>query len=80
MQSELGSTRALACFDWRLASRNVGVIQSLNSDSFERASVVGEGGDRRTRGRVRSPSQLNRYGLVLALRFSSDSRKLSSEF
>ncbi len=55
MQWELGSTRAPACSDWRLAGRNGGAIPSLNGDSFERASVVGEGADHRTGGRVRSP-------------------------
>ena len=34
MQSGLGSTRALACSDRRLAGRNEGVIQSLNGDLF----------------------------------------------
>ena len=55
--SKLGSTRALACSDRRLADRNGDVIQSLNGDLFERASVVGEGADHCTRGRVRSPFQ-----------------------
>ena len=72
MQSEMGSTRALACSDRRLAGRNGRVIQSLNGDSFDRASVVGEGADHRTRGRVRSPSQLNRYGCGAARKFMKD--------
>ena len=62
MQEELGSIRALACSDRRLADRNGRVIQSLYGDSFDRARVVGEGADHSTRGRVRSPSQANRYG------------------
>ena len=62
MQSDMGSTRALACSDRRLAGRNGGAIQSLNGAPFERAKVVGEGADHCTRGRVRSPSQLNSYG------------------
>ncbi len=63
MQSELGSTRAHACPDRRLAGRDGDAIRSLNGDSFERAGVVGDGADHRTRVRVRSPSQLNSYGL-----------------
>ncbi len=62
MQSGLGSTRTLACPDWRLAGRNGRVTQSLNGDLVERARVVGEGADHRTRERVRSPVQLNGYG------------------
>ena len=38
-----------------------GVIQSLNGGPLERARVVGEGANHGTRGRVRSPSPLNRY-------------------
>ncbi len=64
MQSELGSTRALACPDRRPAGRNGGTIQSLNSHSFEQASVVGEGANHRTRRRARSPSQLISHGSV----------------
>ena len=58
LQTELGSTRALACSDSRQVGtgRNWGPIQSLNGDSFESARVVGEGADHSTRGRVRSPS------------------------
>ena len=63
MQSELGSTRALACSDRRLAGRNGGAIQSLNGDPFESPDVIGEGADHCTRGRVRSPSQPHYYGL-----------------
>ena len=61
---ELGSTRAFACPAQRPAGQNGGPIQSLNGDSFERASVVGEGADHRTRGRVRSPSRLNSHDLA----------------
>ena len=56
MQLELGSTRALACFDRRPRRSEEGVMQSLNSDSSERHFVVGEGANHRTRGRARSPS------------------------
>ena len=67
MQLKLGSTRALACSDRRLASRNGCVNPSLNGDWFGCADVVGEGADHGTRVRVRSPSHLNRYGLVVGL-------------
>ena len=50
MQSVLGSTRALACFDRRLAGRNERVGQAVNSDSIDRIAVVGEGADHGTRG------------------------------
>jgi hypothetical protein len=59
MQLELGSTRALACSDGRLAGRNGAVKRALNGDWFGCAEVAGEGADHSTRGRVRSPSQLN---------------------
>ncbi|MBI2946275.1 MAG: DUF1553 domain-containing protein [Verrucomicrobia bacterium] len=62
IQMELGSTRALACFDRRLAGRSGCVAQPLHSDLSDRACVVGEGADHGTRGRVRSPLRLNRYG------------------
>jgi len=62
MQQELGSTRALACSDRRLAGRNGRLSQSLNGDLLERAGLVGEGADQGTRGRVRSPAQLNCCG------------------
>ncbi|MBI2948651.1 MAG: hypothetical protein HYY23_13490, partial [Verrucomicrobia bacterium] len=52
---EMGSTRALACSDRRLAGRNGRVGQSLNDASVERPDVVGEGANHGTRGRVRSP-------------------------
>ena len=65
MQQGLGSTRALACSDRRLAGRNGGAIQSLNGGPVERAHVVGEGADHSTRRRVRSPSQQNGYGLAV---------------
>ena len=58
MQSEMGSTRALACSDRRPAARNEGLMQSLNGDSFERSIVVGEVANHSTRGCVRSPSRL----------------------
>ena len=63
MQSGKGSTRALACSDRRLAGRNGVEAQSRNGDSAGRTNVAGEGADHSTRGRVRSPSHLNRYGL-----------------
>ena len=72
--SESGSIRALACADRRLAGRNEGPIQSPNGDSFGGALVVGEGAGHRTRGRVRSPSQLNRHGL--GDRSSADHREM----
>ena len=69
MSSEWGSIRALACAGRRPAGRSEDVRQSPNGDSFASVSVVGEGAglfgrqaDHRTRGRVRSPSQRNRYG------------------
>ncbi len=62
MQFESGSRRALACADRRPAGRNEGPIQSPHVDLFRGAIVVGEGADHRTRGRVRSPSQLHCYG------------------
>ncbi len=62
MRLGLGSIRALACADRRPAGRNESPIRSLNGDPFGSASVVGEGADHRTRGRVRSPSQLLRHG------------------
>src|SRR4030095_8826280 len=49
MQSEMGSTRALACSDGRPAGRDEVVVQSLNGDSFERFIVVGEGANHSTR-------------------------------
>ena len=67
MQSGMGSTRALACFDRRLAGR-IGVeTQSLDGDSAGRMSVAGGGAGHSTRGRVRSPSHLNRYGLAVTI-------------
>jgi len=74
MQSKLGSTRALACSDRRLAGRKPNVKRSLDSDLFDNTSLVAEGADHRTRlrrcrgcvvakarGRVCSPSKLNRH-------------------
>ena len=62
MQLELGSTRAFACSDRRLAGRNGAVHPSLKGEWFGCAAVVGEGADHSTRGRVRSPSHLHSYG------------------
>ncbi len=62
MQSGLGSIRALACADRRPAGRKGGAIQSLNGDPVERPGVVGGDADHSTRGRVRSPFQLNSHG------------------
>ena len=56
------STRALTCSDRRLAARGRRVIQSLIGDLFAQAGVVGGGADHSTRGRARSPAQLNTYG------------------
>ena len=63
VRSELGSTRALACSDRRPAGRNGCVMRSLNGDLLRCGNVVGEGADYCTRGRVRSQSQPNCYGL-----------------
>ena len=52
MQSESGSTRALACSDRRPAGRNGVETQSLSGDSAGGTNVVGEGADHGTRGRV----------------------------
>jgi Rad3-related DNA helicase len=62
MQSKLGSTRALACPDRRLAGQGRLGTQSQNSDLFDGTVVAGEGAAHSTRGRVRSPSGLNRHG------------------
>ncbi len=60
----MGSTRALACPDRRLAGR-IGVpMRQLNGDSCEHPNGVGEGADPGTRGRMRSPSQLSSCGSV----------------
>jgi len=62
MQSETGSTRALACSDRRPAGRNESIIQSPDGYPFESPCVVGEGANHCTRGaagRVRSPFQSN---------------------
>ncbi len=61
-KSESTRARARACPARRLAGRNWSGIQSLNGDPFGDPKVVGEGADHRTRGRVRSPFQPNRYG------------------
>src|SRR5437762_58113 len=61
MESETGSTRALACADRRPAGRNESVIESLNGYPFESPCVVGEGANHCTRGGVRSPFQSNSY-------------------
>jgi len=65
MHSKSGSTRALACSDRRLAGLKGGARRPLNGDWFDGTFVVGEGADHGTRGRVRSPSKLNRYGLEM---------------
>ena len=78
MQKELGSTRALASFDRRLAGRNGVETQSLDGDSAGRTSVVGEGADHCTRGRVRSPSHLNSYGLAADFQNIFGSRRSKS--
>ncbi len=58
----MGSTRALACADRRLAGRSGRPILSRCGDSFEHAKVIAEGAclfgrqaDHGTRGRVRFP-------------------------
>ena len=66
MTLEVGSTRAHACSDGHLANRNGRVNHSVNGDFFGCADVAGEGADHSTRGRVRSPFQLNGCGLVLS--------------
>lgn len=66
-QKELGTTRALACSDRHLAGRNV-VETHSNSDCSERRGAVGEGADRSTPRRVRSPFQrMERTALALAV-------------
>ncbi|MBI2947958.1 MAG: SAM-dependent methyltransferase [Verrucomicrobia bacterium] len=57
--SESGSPRALACFDRRLAGRSEPPDRTLDGEVPDRGSVVGEGADHGTRGRVRSPFHLN---------------------
>ena len=57
MRIELGSTRALACSDRRLAGRNGVETHLLDGDFVGRTSVVGEGVNHSTRRRVRSPFQ-----------------------
>ena len=57
LQSGLGSIRALACANRRPAGRNGRVTQSMTGELFGCISVVGEGADHGTRGRVRSPLQ-----------------------
>ncbi|MBI2948503.1 MAG: chitobiase/beta-hexosaminidase C-terminal domain-containing protein [Verrucomicrobia bacterium] len=59
MQLELGSTRALACFDRRLADRNERVALSFDGGLFDCTSELGESAELRTRGRECSASQLN---------------------
>src|SRR5262245_60540269 len=54
-------TRPLACFDRRPAGRNRCAVRSLNGDAFGCTNVVGEGADHSTRGRARSPLQMNGY-------------------
>jgi len=61
MSKEMGSTRALACPDWRLASRNVVEAAVRNDERLLRMVVVGEGADHCTRGRVRSSIRLNHH-------------------
>src|SRR5262245_1118841 len=67
MQLDLGSTRASACPDRRLAGRNGSATQLPNGDSFVHGRVVGEAADHSTRGRVRSPTQSanDRFGCKL---------------
>src|SRR5262245_24331087 len=62
MQSDLGSTRASACPDRRLAARNGSAIPLRNGDSFVHDRVVGEGANQSTRGLERSRSEPNING------------------
>ena len=64
MQLESGSIRALACSDRRPRPSEEGTIKPLTGDSYGCLIVVGEGADHSTRGRVRSPFDLNRSSLV----------------
>jgi len=52
------STRALACSVWS----DEGFPLSLNGEASARVPVFRQGAEHCTRGRVRSPQQLNRYG------------------
>src|SRR5207253_3718800 len=51
------------------AGRNESAMRSLNGDSFRCTKVIGEGADHCTRGRVRSPTQLNNHALEPVLKF-----------
>jgi hypothetical protein len=48
MKTIMGSTRALACPDRRLAGQNGDAIQLPTGDTFMRARVFGEGADHST--------------------------------
>jgi hypothetical protein len=57
---DLGSARALACSLRRLAAKPN--LQN-GADIQQNACAVGEGADRRTRGRVRSPGRVGVFSL-----------------